>query len=116
MAGRICNAVSSPYFATTPPTALYIDEAPVLVAVRGPSCPRGIFAPGHVFPFPTRSGPLLNGANRQVAHIRWDSAPVVRRILRWVANVARGKEDRDRVYTKAEFIEGGTIKPAPDGK
>jgi hypothetical protein len=36
---------------------------------------------------------------------------VVRRVVRWADNVARGKEDRRQTLTKMEFIEGGTIGP-----
>ncbi len=39
----------------------------------------------------------------------WDSGPVLRRVVRWVANMGRGKEDRRQTLTKAEFVEGGTI-------
>ncbi len=51
-----------------------------------------------------------------VAHIHWDPAPVVRPILRWSDNVARGRKDRRQTFTKAEFIEGGTIGPAPGNR
>ena len=37
--------------------------------------------------------------------------PVVRRVVRWVNNVARGKNDRRQTLTKAEFVEGGAIGP-----
>ena len=47
-----------------------------------------------------------------VSRIRWDSRPVVRRIVRWVNNLARGKDDRRQTLTKIEFIEGGTMGPA----
>jgi hypothetical protein len=44
--------------------------------------------------------------------IRWDYRPVVRRVVRWAANVSHGKDDRRQTLTKAEFVEGGTIGPA----
>ena len=46
-----------------------------------------------------------------VAHIRWDYRPVVRRVVRWTNNVALGKDDRRQSFTKAEFVDGGTIGP-----
>lgn len=49
----------------------------------------------------------------RVAHIRWDSRPVVRRIVRWVDDVGRGKEEKRQTLTKAEFVEGGTVGSAP---
>ena len=114
--GRDLQRCLDSLFATTPPTALYIDEAPVFVAVRDHLARRGIFAPEHVSLICADPSPCFEWCRPTVAHIRWDSAPVVRHILRWVANIAHGKEDRRQIYTKAEFVEGGTIKPAPDGK
>ena len=46
-------------------------------------------------------------------HIRWDYRPMVRRVVRWVDNVARGKDDKRQTLTNAEFVEGGTIGVAP---
>jgi len=51
-----------------------------------------------------------------IAHIRWDSRTVVRRIVRWANNVARGKEDKRQTETKAEFVAGGTVGPVPGRK
>jgi hypothetical protein len=36
--------------------------------------------------------------------------------VRWAGNVARGKDDRQQTEFKAEFVEGGTIGPAPRGR
>ena len=44
-----------------------------------------------------------------IAHVRWDSGPVVRHILRWVAAVSRGQQDRKQTVTLAGGI--GTICP-----
>jgi biotin operon repressor len=38
---------------------------------------------------------------------------VVTRIVRWANKVACGRDDRVQSFTKAEFIEGGTLGPAP---
>ena len=42
-----------------------------------------------------------------------DSRPVVRRILRWVSNVARGRKDHRQTLTGIELVEGETIGSAP---
>jgi hypothetical protein len=47
-----------------------------------------------------------------VAHIHWDSGPLVRRVVRWADSVALGKDDRRQLLSKAEFVPGGTIGPA----
>ena len=36
---------------------------------------------------------------------------MVRRIVRWAANVSRGKHDLRQTLTPAEFVPGGTIGP-----
>jgi hypothetical protein len=43
------------------------------------------------------------------------SRPVANRIVRWVSNISQGKEDTRQTSIKAEFIEGGTVGPAPEG-
>lgn len=102
-------------FATSPPTAIYIDEAPVFVAAQGYLARRGIHSPEHVSLVCADPSPCFEWCRPTVAHIRWDSAPVVTRILRWVDGVARGKKDHRRIYTPSEFVDGGTVGPVPDG-
>jgi hypothetical protein len=57
--------------------------------------------------------PAFAWCQPSVAHIHWEPLTLVRRIVRWADNVARGKDDRRQSFTKAEFVEGGTIGPAP---
>ena len=54
----------------------------------------------------------LSRCDPPVACIRWDSRPVVRRIVSWAANVSRGKADFTQTLTPAEFVPGGTVGPA----
>jgi hypothetical protein len=35
-------------------------------------------------------------------------------MTRWADHVARGRDDRRQSFTKAEFVEGGTIGPVPE--
>jgi len=49
----------------------------------------------------------------EIAHFRWDFAPIARRILHWLNHLDHGQEDRRQSFTNAEFIEDGTIGPAP---
>lgn len=44
--------------------------------------------------------------------MRWDSAPVARRIVRWVAAVRKGRADRNQIISLAKFIPGVSIGPA----
>ncbi len=95
----------------TPPTALIIDEASVFTATQHYLARRGILAPQHVSLVCCEPDPAFAWFEPPITHIRWNSRPLVRRIVRWADNVARGKDDRRASFTKAEFVEGGTIGP-----
>ncbi len=95
----------------TPPTALIIDEASIFIATQQHLARRGILAPQHVSLVCCEPDPTFDWLEPPITHIRWDSRPLVRRIVRWADNVARGKDDRRASFTNAKFVEGGTIGP-----
>jgi DNA-binding LacI/PurR family transcriptional regulator len=99
-------------FRLTPPTALIVDEAPVFAGVAQFCARHGIRVPEDVSLICCDSDPHFAWCKPAVAHIGWDSRPVVRRIVRWAANVSRGIDDRRQSHTAAAFVEGGTIGPA----
>lgn len=99
-------------FQVTPPTALLVDEAYLFHAVKHHLSERGVRIPNDVSLVCTDPDRTFTWCRPSIAHIRWDSAPVVRRIVRWAANVAGGKEDLRQTLTQAEFVEGGTMGPA----
>lgn len=99
-------------FHLTPPTALILDESHLYSAALHFLAERGLRVPHDLSLICTDADPSFAWCQPTVAHIRWDHRPVVRRIVRWVSKVARGKDDRSKTLTKAEFIEGGTIGPA----
>lgn len=103
-------------FQVTPPTALIVDEANLVTAALQFCGNRGVRVPQDVSLICTDPHPSFTWCRPTVAHIHWDPAPVVRRILRWSDNVARGRKDRRQTLTKAEFIQGGTIGPAPGNR
>jgi DNA-binding LacI/PurR family transcriptional regulator len=100
-------------FALTPPTALFIEEAAEFIAVQQHLAKRGIFAPRDISLICSDDNPLFEWCEPAVSCIRWSTLPVVRRIVRWVDHVARGRDDRRGSFSKAEFFEGGTIGPVP---
>jgi hypothetical protein len=51
---------------------------------------------------------VMNRSTVQMIIIGWR----VRRIVRWANNVARGKDDRRKTSSLAQFVEGGTIGTA----
>ena len=95
----------------TPPTALILDEAFQFHASHHHLSQRGLKIPQDVSLICTDDDPGFAWCHPAVSHIRWDTRPVVRRVVRWTSNVARGKDDRRQTLSKAEFAEGGTIGP-----
>ncbi len=100
-------------FRVTPPTALIIDEPFLFHAAKEHLAQRGMLAPADVSLICTDPDPTFRWCRPSVAHVRWDHDPVIRRVLRWASNVARGKVDREQTLTRAKFVEGGTVGPAP---
>ena len=100
-------------FQVTPPTALIVDEVALFAATQQFLAARGIRVPKQVSLICTDPDPTFAWCVPTIAHIRWDSGPVVRHVVRWVASVSRGQQDRKQTITPAEFVPGGTIGPAP---
>lgn len=98
-------------FQHTPPTALIVDESIFLVATMLYLQNRRMQVPDDVSLICTDGDPHFTWCRPSVAHIQWDTAPVVRRALRWADNVARGKKDTRQKVVTADFFEGGTIGP-----
>ena len=105
------QAILESLFRLTPPTAIFTDEAFLFIAAQQFLARRGLQVPGDVSLICTDSDPSFAWCEPSIAHIRWDYLPVVRRIVRWAANVSRGKEDLRQTSTKAEFVDGGTVGP-----
>jgi hypothetical protein len=98
-------------FQVTAPTVLILDEPLLFHAAKHHLAHRGIHAPAQVSLVCAEPDPTFAWCLPTIAHFNWDYRPVVRRVVRWADNVARGKEDRRQTLTKIEFIEGGTIGP-----
>jgi hypothetical protein len=96
-------------FRVTPPTALIVDEAPFFMAAMQFCARRGIRVPEDVSLACCDADPNFSWCKPAITHIRWNSRPVVRRIMRWAANVSRGMDDRSQTETRAELATGGTI-------
>jgi DNA-binding LacI/PurR family transcriptional regulator/DNA-binding transcriptional regulator YhcF (GntR family) len=101
-------------FRHTPPTALLIDGMPLFIAAQQRLARLGILAPRDVSLVCLDPDPAFYWCKPSVAHIHWESKPLVRRMTRWADHVARGRDDRRQSFTKAEFVEGGTIGPVPE--
>lgn len=101
-------------FRVSVPTALIVDEVPFFLAVQQFLAERKILVPNDVSLVCTDASKDFEWCRPKASHICWDYRPVVRRVVRWVANVSHGKEDLRQTHTKAEFMLGGTIGPAKD--
>lgn len=102
--------------ATTPPTALIVDEAEqFLAALRHLAC-RGFVAPERISLICTDPDRAFSWYRPAIAHIDWSVDPMVRRVVRWANGVSQGRDDRRKTTVKARFVEGGTIGPVPEGR
>jgi DNA-binding LacI/PurR family transcriptional regulator len=99
-------------FRASPPTALIIEQAPFFFAAQQFLAKRGLQVPEDVSLICTDASPDFEWCQPAISHIRWDTRPVVSRILHWAENVSRGKKDIRQTDSPAEFIHGETIGPA----
>ena len=96
-------------FAVTPPTALFIQDAQLFLAVsRYFTAKRGKDF-RQVALIAMDYDPRFDWCDPPVAHFRWDEQAVVRRVVRWVDSVAKGKEDRRQYVTPTKFVGGETL-------
>jgi len=98
-------------FRHTPPTALIIDEVPLYIAAMEFLARHRIHVPDQISLVSTDDDAALDWCQPGVAHIKWNTTPIVRRVVRWVADVRKGPADRRTVNTPAEFVPGGSIGP-----
>lgn len=98
-------------FKSTPPTAIFIDETCWFVAALAFMVHRGIRVPDQVALISGECESILDLCNPRFAHIRWDKNHIVRRVVRWVEAVRKGKADRKIINVQAKFVLGGSIKP-----
>lgn len=99
-------------FQHTPPSALFLIEARLFIAAQQHLARMGRVAPRDVSLICDDPDIAFSWCDPPISHIRWDSKPVVSRMVRWADRVARGEKDINQRSTLAEFVEGGTIGPA----
>ena len=102
-------------FRTTPPTALIIDEPMFYIAALQFLGQRRLLVPQQVSLVCSDHDPSFDWCQPAVSHMHWATGPVIRRVVRWAANVSRGEDDRKQTLTPAEFVPGGTIGPVGKG-
>jgi len=100
-------------FRHNPPTALIVDTALLFAAARDHLASKGIIAPRHVSLICSDPDATFEWCEPAVSHFRWNLSNSVRHVVRWAENIAHGKDDRRKIYTKAEFVEAGTVGWVP---
>jgi DNA-binding LacI/PurR family transcriptional regulator len=103
------HAMLEALFRVTPPTALIVDEAEFFVAVMQFCLGRRLRVPEDISLICTDDHPVFTWCQPKVAHIAWDYAPVIRRVLQWVENIRQGRPDSRQTFTAARFVPGGTV-------
>lgn len=98
-------------FQLTPPTALIVDEVMLFVATQQFLARKRLLVPEDVSLAIMEADPVFEWCRPTVAQVRWDRLAVLRRVVGWANNIARGKKDLRETLTRAEFIDGGTIGP-----
>jgi DNA-binding LacI/PurR family transcriptional regulator len=100
-------------FRVTPPTALIVDEPGFFIAVMQYCLSRRIRVPEDLSLVCTDDDPAFAWCHRSVAHIAWSRGPIVRRVFQWADHLSRGTVERRQVFSRAKFVSGDTIGPAP---
>jgi hypothetical protein len=101
-------------FSKTPPTALLIDEPPLFYAAQLFLSQHGLCVPRDVSLVCNDPDRWFTWCHPVASHITWDARPVSTHLIRWANQLAAGKHVLKRSLINAEFVEGGTIGPAPN--
>ncbi|MFN4944302.1 MAG: substrate-binding domain-containing protein [Akkermansiaceae bacterium] len=100
-------------FKHTPPTAMIICEPRMFISAKDYFAQKGIIAPRDISLVCDDPDQAFSWCDPAISHIRWNHEPIVRRVVNWTNQVARGVVDKRQGFALAEFVEGGTIGPAP---
>ncbi len=100
-------------FKVNPPTAIFVSEVHIMLAVRDYLARRGIIAPRDVSLICFDHDLSFAWCNPVVSHYTWEAQPLYRRVVRWAKIIAQGKDDRRQTFSMGNFIAGGTIGPVP---
>ena len=100
-------------FQVTPPTAMLVSEAQLFVPTMQHLARMGVHAPEQISLVCDDPDPTFPWCEPAIAHIRWDAAPMMRRVVEWAHHVALGREDLKQNTYLAHFVRGGTIGPVP---
>ncbi|MBT8045228.1 MAG: substrate-binding domain-containing protein [Verrucomicrobiae bacterium] len=96
-------------FGLTAPTAVFVDDC-LFVTATIQFCTRaGLRIPEDFSLISTDYDPSFAWCLPSIAHIRWESRSITRRIVQWADHIALGKQDINKGFSKARFVDGGTV-------
>lgn len=96
-------------FQVTSPTAIFVSDATFCLAVKNYLAAHRGRDLRNVALICTEYHINFDWCAPPIAHFRWEPDQIVRRVARWVNNVAKGKEDRRQNLFPAKFIGGETL-------
>jgi DNA-binding LacI/PurR family transcriptional regulator len=99
-------------FATTPPTAIIFDRPNEMIGAQLYLARKKIYAPEDISLI-SDDDPTFEWCEPPVCCFQWQIQQWVSRTVRWVVNIANNKDDKQHRFTKARFIERGSIGPVP---
>lgn len=102
-------------FAFSAPTAILFDRSNELLGAQIYLAHRGILAPRDVS-LVCDDDSAFDWCVPSISCIQWQSHSWVRQVVHWADCLANGKEYRIQRFTKATFVERGSIGPVPNEK
>lgn len=103
-------------FRLTPPTAMIVPCQNHAFALMNFLNRRGLSIPHDLSLIVGAPGPALHWIHPPIAYLQYDSLSLVRRIVRWVENCAKGGlPDLDQELINATLVAGETMVPPPRG-
>jgi DNA-binding LacI/PurR family transcriptional regulator len=101
-------------FQVTPPTAILLDDWMLFYATQNYLAHEGGEAFHKVTCISKDNHPSMDWCQPGVPHFYWDHLEVVQCAVRWVNNVARGRDDRKQKLIKAELVNADALTKVGD--
>jgi DNA-binding LacI/PurR family transcriptional regulator len=109
---RSFHARLAALFAHSPPSAILFDVPMLFTGAQQFFTRHGLRIPDDVSTITLDGDPSFAWCDPVPTHLDTDPSQWVNKVMRWVGNAARGKEDRRKTVVQAGLAEGGTIGPA----
>jgi DNA-binding transcriptional regulator YhcF (GntR family) len=98
-------------FHKTPPTALIIDDAALILAVVFHLGNMGLSVPRDVSVACTDHSPMFDWCHPSVTHIAPNLPRCVRKATEWANEISKGRKCQPKTYTQGKLMMGGTTGP-----